>query len=118
MGSYSLGSYNLGLRILELGSRSWQQLMGSNSLGSYSLGLGILEPGSRSWIIQSGILLSEIPQSGILQSGILQSRATDFGAGQPLMGSCRLGSYSLRLCILELGSHSRDPTVWDPRVSG
>ena len=62
------------------GYRFW---LGYLILGSYSLGLPILELGICS---PPGILESRILESGILESGILQSRATHFGAGDVLIG--------------------------------
>ena len=71
-------------------SSQWAHLLGYNSLVSDSLGSNSLRPPVLELAMGSFI--------GILQSGILQSAATDFGARN--------------------ASIYRDPTVWDPTVSG
>ena len=93
---------SLWLRILELGSHSWAPTVWEPTVSGY---------GFRSWAATHGIPQPAILKSGVLHSGILKSRTKDFGAGQPLMVSYILGSYSLGLWILELGSRSWDP-VW------
>ena len=73
---YSLGSYSLGLPILEPGiySLEWDPTIWDPEIRNPTVS------GYRFWSWGRS-RLNMILQSGILQSGILQSRATDFGAG-------------------------------------